>query len=170
MFSTYFYIFILVYQLFFSDNSGFYNQKIKEANALIFKKDYVKAYSIITDLNKTSLFENSNLSNCNILLSIKLDRELKHILKFSKLTSFQKAIILSRLEKNNSTLLFLKNEIILNSNDSLIRLYEIFSANKKGKFITSSLKKQNLLSNKNNDSDALILLDLMKKKEKYLIY
>jgi hypothetical protein len=170
LFSTYFYIFILVYQLFFSDNSGSYNQKIKEANALILKKDYVKAYSIITVLNKTSLFENSNLSNCNISLSIKLDRDLKQILKFSKLTSFQKAIVLSRLEKNKSTLLFLKNEIKLNSNDSLIRLYEIFSAQKKGDFITSSLKKQNVLPNKNNDSDALILLDLMKKKEKYLIY
>jgi putative transposase len=35
----------------------------------------------------------------------KLDRDLKQILKFSKLTSFQKAIVLSRLEKNKSILL-----------------------------------------------------------------
>jgi hypothetical protein len=160
----------LFYQLFFSDNSGFYNQKINEVNKLITLKEYKKAFIIITDIKKTTIFENSNLNNCSILLAIKLDSELKDALKLTNLTNFQKAIILTKLKRNTSTLSFLKSEITFKNNDSLIKLYEIFSSIKPDLLYSKkTLNRQNLLIT-NNETEALILLDLMKKKEKFLIY
>ena len=170
MFPSYFYIFILFYQLFFSDNSGLYNQKINEVNHLITSKEFNKAFIIITKIKKSTIFENTNLSNCSTLLAIKLDSELKEVLKYSKLTNFQRAIILSKLKKNNSALSFLKSEITFNNNDSLIKLYEIFSSIKPDNLASKkTLNGQNLFIT-NNETEALILLDLMKKKEKFLKY
>jgi hypothetical protein len=95
---------------------------------------------------------------------------LKDALKLTNLTNFQKAIILTKLKRNTSTLSFLKSEITFKNNDSLIKLYEIFSSIKPDLLYSKkTLNRQNLLIT-NNETEALILLDLMKKKEKFLIY
>lgn len=170
MFSTYFYIFILVYQLFISDNSGLYNNNIGKVNQLITNQEYKKAYLLISKLHQSAIFENSNLTNCKILLGIKLNLQLEEILTETELENYQKAIIWSKLKQNNRSLNILRREIILNSNDSIIKLYEIYSAKIKNKYATKGSISPIQNSKIDETADAMAILNLMKKKEKYLLY
>ncbi len=170
MFSTYFYIFILFYQLFISEKSGVYNNKIVRINELIANFHYQDAYSEILTIEKYSLFNNPKLDETKVLLGIKLNRGMKQHLINSNLDIYQKTIILSKLGLNKQSIHNLRREIILGSNDSLIKMFEIYSINKNYHQLRKRTKLNKSKSSKMGNSDALALLNLMKKKEKFLQY
>ena len=171
MFSTYFYIFILIFQLFISDNAGYYNQNIVKINQLIEQKDYQKAYFEIKRIEKYLIFNNHELNKVKILISLKLNIGIKELIKNKELDVYQWPIVLSKIGKTKEALVFLKRDIIENNNDSLIKLYEIYSQ-KRGIQKKQSSFNTTLVENKKtiDNVDALALLDLMKKKEKFLAY
>ncbi|MHA8049921.1 hypothetical protein V7S79_02275 [Aquirufa sp. ROCK-SH2] len=171
MFSTYFYISILIFQLFISDNAGYYNQNVSKINQLIDKKEFHKAYSEISRVEKSTIFNNHEINQLKILLSIKLNIETKELLKIHELKNFQLPIVLSKIGKTKEALVFLRKDIIKMNNDSLIKLFEVYALERsqtKNKIKSNSPVKQ--YDSSLDNTDALALLDLMKKKEKFLSY
>lgn len=171
MFSTYFYILLLVYQLFISDNAGYYNQNVARINSMIEQNDYKNAFIEINKMDNYIIFNNHQLNKLKVLLSIKLNLGMKDLLNDRGLDNYQFPIVLSKMGKKKEALLLLKKNIIQLSNDSLIKLYEIYSIN--NSFITNKIQANKSSTNFNkamDNAEALALLDLMKKKEKYLSY
>jgi len=178
MFSTLFYIFMLFYDGLYSRSSQEYNGQITQLNTLVANKKYKEALVSAKVIQHSSIFVNIEIEKLIAVL------ELKTHLKDEK--SFQLAIndnsiandiLYSHIEAQNGDskkgLADLHNSIIKNGNiDTLVRAYELYAIN----FPQNKLKKQSYSSQvisqsqKINTQEALSLLDLMRKKQKNLIY
>jgi hypothetical protein len=178
MFSTLFYIFILLFEGLFSRSSEDYNLKIAQLNQQITKHEYVNALRNAKQLKRSSIFINPAIENTIAVLELKI-HAINHVsnsISFNS-NSITNDILWSHFLalKGNSKegLKDLHQSIIENGNvDTLVKSYELYAFN----FPQNKLKKQQQStqmirrSQKINSQEALSLLDLMKKKQKNLIY
>lgn len=178
MFSTLFYLFILFYEGLFSRSSEEYNLQIVQLNQQIKSHKYEMAFQNAQKLKRSTLFINPAIENTIVVLELKL-HSTSHLRKSVSLksNSISNDILLSHfsaLRGNSATgLEDLHQSIIKNGNvDTLVKSYELYAFN----FPQNKLKKQQQStqmisqSQKINTQEALSLLDLMKKKQKNLIY
>jgi hypothetical protein len=178
MFSTLFYLFILFYDGFFSKSSEEYNAQIALLNQQISTKQYKKALQNAESIQHSSLFTNTEIEKLVALLELKTCSNSKHNTRvLIQTNSIENDILYSHFLAQNGDskngLAGLHQAIIQNGHsDTLVKAYELYAIN----FPQNKLKKQaqspQMISQtqKINTQEALSLLDLMKKKQKNLIY
>jgi hypothetical protein len=178
MFSTLFYIFILFYDGLYSVSSQEYNLQISQLNHQIASKEYSKALDKAHSIQQSSIFVNLEIEKIVAVLELKIhfrNKNANHIALSDN--SIANDILYSHLQAQNGGskqgLLDLKQSIIKNGNvDTLVKSYELYSFN----FPQNIVKKQSSSAQminkvqKINTQEALSLLNLMKKKQKNLIY
>jgi len=179
MFSTLFYLLILFYEGIFLKSSTDYNNKIIQLNTSISKHHYKKALNVAIQLKNSRIFNNPETESLIAILELK-NKEVFHSEKGqisftnkSIYNSILKSHCLAKYGKSSLGLKDLEETIIQNGNmDTLIRAYELYAFY----FPQNKLKKQaksaQMISQaqKINTQEALSLLNLMKKKQKNLIY
>jgi flagellar biosynthesis chaperone FliJ len=178
MFSTLFYLFLLFYDGLFAKSSEEYNAQITQLNKQIATHQYKKALHNAESIQKLSLFTNPEIEHLIAVLKLKTHQH----------TNQTKLILIKDQSINNDILYSyymalngnskegyadLHRSIIQNGNvDTLVKAFELYTIN----FPQNKLKKQSnsaqmiSQSQKINTQEALSLLDLMKKKQKNLIY
>jgi len=179
MFSTLFYLFILFYEGLYTKSTNEYNADIIYLNKQIARKDYKKALGSARSIMRSSLFNNSEVETIVATLELKIAEDKLNTNSALLLNgnSLERAILkshyLAKYGNSKEGLADLHQSIVENGNvDTLIKAYELYAFY----FPQNKLKKQaqssQMLSQtqKINTREALSLLDLMKKKQKNLIY
>jgi flagellar biosynthesis chaperone FliJ len=178
MFSTLFYIFILFYDGLYSRSSKEYNGQISQLNTLIAKHQYKEALVSAKVLQHSSIFVNIEIEKLIAVLELKThQKDEKSIHLALNDYSIANDILFSHIEAQNGDikkgLADLQFSIIKNGNlDTLVKAYELYTINfPQNKFRKRSSSTQVISqSQKINTQEALSLLDLMKKKQKNLLY
>jgi hypothetical protein len=164
MFSTWLYLFLLFFDGFFSKSAEEYNIQISHLNQQISQGHFI--------------FTNPEIEQVIAVLELKTNpRHYKTSQVILQNHTIENDILYSYfLAKKGNTkegLADLHRSIIKNGNvDTLVKAYELYAIN----FPQNKLKKQAnsaqmiSQSQKINTQEALSLLDLMKKKQKNLIY
>jgi len=179
MFSTLFYLLILFYEGIFLKSSTDYNGEIIQVNKSISNHYYKKALNEAIELKNSRIFNNPETESLIAILELKNKEVInseKGKMSFTN-NSIDNAILkshcLAKYGKSSVGLKDLEETIIQKGNmDTLIRAYELYAFY----FPQNKLKKQaksaQLISQtqKINTQEALSLLNLMKKKQKNLIY
>ena len=178
MFSTLFYIFMLFYDGLYSKSSKEYNGQISDLNTLLSKHQYKEALVTAKTIQHSSIFVNVEIEELIAVLELKThQKNSKSIQLALNDNSIANDILYSHIEAQNGEskkgLADLHSSIIKNGNvDTLVKAYELYALN----FPQNRLKKQANATQvinqtqKINTQEALSLLDLMKKKQKNLIY
>lgn len=178
MFSTLFYIFLLFYDGLFSKSSEEYNAQIVQLNKQLSTHHYNEALMNAKQIQKSSIFTNPEIEHIIAVLELRTHQNTKRANSiFIKDHSVNNDILYSYFMAMNGHLnegyADLHRSIIQNGNlDTLVKAYELYAIN----FPQNKLKKQSsstqMISQtqKINTQEALSLLDLMKKKQKNLIY
>ena len=179
MFSTLFYLFLLFYEGLFSKSTSDYNAEIIQLNSLIENRQYPKALVSAQSILHSRLFNNPEIEAIVATLELRNKEFTKQksnrvsISGNSVSDDILKSHYLAKYGESPSGLADLHQSIIQNGQlDTLIKAYELFAFF----FFLNSVKKQSnsaqMMSQtqKINTQEALSLLDLMKKKQKNLIY
>lgn len=167
MFVTLFHSILLVFQLLISDNSSSYNHKLIEINKYLQKRDYKQSFKLLRDIEKKTFFNNHQLDNLLLLLSIKTG-ERYFIRGNNKILT---SIKYFENGKKNISFSILQKEIAHKQSDTCIKWFEIL--NSKIKLTNNSTLELRTIQNnfkEFNKKDALDILNLMKNKEKYIQY
>jgi hypothetical protein len=177
MFSTLFYIFLLIYEGLYSSSSSDYNTKINEINLQIQSNHLAEALVNTEKLRNNSFFINLEVEKLRVLLHLKVNS----VNKYDKLVALSSDVpndilssyFLAKRGDAKKGLGDLRLSIIANGGvDTLVKTFELEASN----LPQSALKKQQnssqmiSLAQKINTQEALSLLELMKKKQKNLIY
>jgi hypothetical protein len=176
VFNTFFYIAILVYQSFYSVSNYTFNQRINEVNNLLVSGKYRKAKTILDDLQIHTIFNNKELNNRLSLINLKL-RLLpkdKQVNDFVNKNDLQEVINMSFLyihlaKSDQAQKLLMEAVIDFPSADSLVCVFEILKAQNFNKRTMQRYNKNNQVVHRWNETEALQLLDMMKKNEKLLL-
>lgn len=174
MFSTLFYVLILLYQNLFSVGNDLYNNKIAKINTYIKNEKYAKAFDALQEIERSDLFTRRDIQEIKTLLSIKLHRPLKFESEQEDLNhTLVNSFVFAQSNDKILALKELKAGInIFQDSDTLIKVFEIYSNQPINKGNASILKvNQNINNQRNvqiNTNEAVILLNLMRKKEKIL--
>jgi hypothetical protein len=178
MFTTLFYIFILFYDGLYSKSSQEYNSQISQLNTLINKQQFTEALKTAKSIQNSSLFINREVEELIAVLELKTHQKNEKSIQLAlNNLSISNDILFSHIEAQNGQskkgLDDLHSSIIKNGNvDTLVKAYELYALN----FPQNRLNKQSSSvqvisqTQKINTQEALSLLDLMKKKQKNLIY
>lgn len=179
MFSTLFYLFLLFYDGLLSRSTSEYNAEINSLNKQIAIKDYKNAIRIAHSIMRSRLFNNSEIEAVVATLELKVDEGKRAQIQQIQLpaNSIENDILKShyyaKFGNTQKGLADLHQSILNNGNvDTLIKAYELYAFY----FPQNKLKKQARSSQmisqtqKINTQEALSLLNLMKKKQKNLIY
>ncbi|MEY2794249.1 MAG: hypothetical protein RJA76_2241 [Bacteroidota bacterium] len=167
MFVTIFHSILLIIQLFISDSSSVYNQKLINIKfALRFKK-FDSAKKSLMELESKNIFNNYQIHNQIKLIDLKSNKGYfdNELVKNKVL----QALLLFENGKKNNSLEYLKSDISKFQSDTLVAWYEIIASRQK----ISNNSKISFASNETKQFDtneALDLLNLMKNKEKYIKY
>jgi hypothetical protein len=178
MFPTLFYIFILFYDGLYSRSSQEYNGQVSQINTLITKQKFKEALVSAKTLQHSSIFVNVEIEKLIAVLELKTQKKDEKAIHLELNDySINNDILFSHIEAQNGDskkgLADLQFSIIKNGNvDTLVKAYELYAIN----FPQNKFKKQSSStkvisqSQKINTQEALSLLDLMKKKQKNLIF
>lgn len=178
MFSTLFYIFLLFYDGLFSKSSEEYNAQIGQLNRQLSSHQFNQALIQAKKIQKLSIFTNPEIEHIIAVLELKTHHYSNQTKSnYLKDHSVNNDILYSYFMAMNGHLkegyTDLHRSIIQNGNiDTLVKAYELYAIN----FPQNKLKKQSTSAQmisqtqKINTQEALSLLDLMKKKQKNLIY
>ncbi len=159
-------IILLILNLFNGINSKEYANYIKEFNKNIQSGRYLEAKLILEDIDNQSIFDNPELDLRYNLIQLKLkDTVYKNL---SNQDSYLKALVFIHKRDFDKTLKNLKLAIRLNPKDSTLK--KIYETVLNEEIIFAEYT--NLTNSKKNYSqkEALAILDLMKRKEKYIQY
>lgn len=178
MFPTLFYIFVLFYEGLFSSSSEKYNVQIEQINKQILAKNYVQALNNARLIKRSTVFVNPEIEKLIAILDLKKQSKAKEQLAISlNSNTMENDILLSHFSarEGNSTkgLADLHRSIILNGNvDTLVKSYELYAFYFPQNKLKNQARSNQMISQtqKINTQEALSLLDLMKKKQKNLIY
>jgi len=177
LFSTLIYSLFLFYQLIFLGGSVQYNTSVQEINQLIERGFYKESYLKIKKIRNETIFDNPQMSKLAYVLSLKLPANSIHFdVSREKLSYAEKGILSARENHVRQTNQYMKAGILLNStDDSLVKLFEIYahlnrSTIRKNISLHPSNSVSKQLNSKLAHNDAILVLDLMKKKEKLLNY
>lgn len=154
-----------------------YNARIQEINQLIDRGSYKESYLKLQKIRNETIFANPQLSELAYVLSLKLPaNSISFDIQKERLSYAEKGILSARSHDLKQTNQYIKAGILLNtSDDSLVKLYEIYAhLNQKTYHSGNSIKAENIISSATSaklaHNDAILVLDLMKKKEKLLNY
>ncbi len=171
MFTTYYYIFILLLQSFYAESNYEYNAQIQRVNRYLDQRDYSKALQVVIAMERKSIFTNNDLSRVKRYLAIKVDRK-KFDLNYSPKTHGDyvlKTLTLYQNKDFEEALDYSKNSIKdVSVSDSLIRIYELVAFKSPKIFRDKKQSNQNQSPLNIRFNEAMNLLDLMKRKEKTL--
>jgi hypothetical protein len=178
MFPTLFYIFVLFYEGLFSVSSEKYNAQINQVNQQIIAKNYSQALKSAQLIKQSSIFINPDIERLIAILDLKNRKATKKRLNIMlNSTSLEGDILSSHFLAKEGDLrggiLDLKNSIIKNGNiDTLVKSYELYAFYFPQNKLKNQAKSTQMISQtqKINTQEALSLLDLMKKKQKNLIF
>ena len=177
MFSTLVYSFFLFYQLIFLGGSVQYNASVKEINQLIDRGFYIESYNKLSKIRNETIFDNPQLAELAYVLSLKLPlNTFQFDSQKEKLTHSEKGIYLARRNRLEEANNFLRAGILSqNTDDSLVKLFEIYAYLNRNRILkrnpsTTNRYISSQLNSKLDHNDAILVLDLMKKKEKLLNY
>jgi len=177
LFSTLIYSLFLFYQLIFLGGSVQYNTSVQEINQLIERGFYKESYLKIKKIRNETIFDNPQMSKLAYVLSLKLPANSIHFdVSRENLSYAEKGILSARENQVRQTNQYMKAGILLNStDDSLVKLFEIYahlnrSTIRKNISLHPSNSVSKQLNSKLAHNDAILVLDLMKKKEKLLNY
>lgn len=179
MFSTLFYLFLLFFEGLISKSTSDYNVEVAQFNVLIEQRQYTKALVSAQSILRSRLFNNPEIEAIVATLELR-DKE------FTKQKNYRLSIsgnsidndilkshYLAKHDESPAGLADLHKSIIQNGQvDTLIKAYELYAYY----FPQNTLKKQSNSAQmmrqeqRINTQEALSLLDLMKKKQKNLIY
>ncbi len=172
MFSTYFYIIILVFQSLYAESNYSYNQKINAINSLTATNKYKAAYTNITKLEQRSIFTNNDLARMKRNLGLKIGSESNDLTKGPRTLNeyIIKSLALYHQKNFTNSLAFCKEIIVTEPivADSMIKIFEILAYQVPKEKNISFLKSQISSNNNIRLNEAMNLLDLMKRKEKTL--
>jgi len=179
MFSTLFYLFLLFYEGLFSKSTSEYNAEIVQLNEHIEKRQYPKALISAKSILHSRLFNNPEIEAIVATLEL-TDKE------FSKQKSDRVSIsgnsinndilkshYLARYGESSNGLADLHQSIVQNGQvDTLIKAYELYAFHFPQNRVKKKSNSAQMMNQtqKINTQEALSLLDLMKKKQKNLIY
>jgi hypothetical protein len=178
MFSTLFYIFMLFYDGLFAKSSEEYNAQILQLNKQITLHQYAKALTNAQSIQRSSIFTNPEIEHLIAVLELKTHQNTEHspsilIKDHGVNNDILYSYFMAMKGDTKSGYTDLHRSIIENGNvDTLVKAFELYAIN----FPQNKLKKQassaQMISQtqKINTQEALSLLDLMKKKQKNLIY
>lgn len=144
-----------------------YNMAINQFNLLVKENKLTQAKSLLEKINKKSIFTNSEIDRRFNLIQIKL-RESYFIHSSNQEAYIQSLIYLNQNKKTaclNSLREAIKNHP---SDDNLKALYEYLIT--ENNIFADYLSENNANQKKYSQKEALAILDLMKKKEKYIKY
>ncbi len=172
MFSSLFYILILIFQSFYAESNYSYNQQIQQINDLVSHRDFRNAYQLITKLEEKSVFTNNDLTRMrrNLALKVRMRRADNYDNPRTLNDYVINSLSLFKNKDYNASMAFCKS-IIVNqpvASDSLIKLFEILSVHAPLKNQMNPLLKQQTSFKNMRLNEAMNLLDLMKRKEKTL--
>jgi hypothetical protein len=171
VFTTYYYIFILLLQSFYAESNFEYNAQIQQVNKYVDQQNYSKALQVINTMESKSIFTNNDLSRMKRYLAIKVDRNFfdlnyspktvgDYVLK--TLTLYQNKDFAAALAYSKMSI---KNTYV---SDSLTRIYELVAVKSPQIFRENKSLHQNQSPINIRFNEAMNLLDLMKRKEKTL--
>lgn len=179
MFSTLFYLFLLFYEGLFSKSTSDYNAEIIQLNSLIEKRQYTKALVSAQSILHSRLFNNPEIEVIVATLQLR-DKEFTKqksnrvsVSGNSVSDDILKSHYLAKYGESQSGLADLHQSIIQNGQlDTLIKAYELFAFYYPQNSVKMESNSAQMMSQtqKINTQEALSLLDLMKKKQKNLIY
>lgn len=170
VFSTWFYIVVLIFQSRYAESNSLYNRQIQVINKLVYQKKYPEAYLATEILGVKSIFTNNDL--------MRLERNLRLQIHSKKIdTLFKprtvgdvvvKSLALYHNKRYDSALDLIKVNTVGGNvnNDSLIKFYEIIASNKPQRLTTKRSFNKMINMKQLRINEALYLLDLMKRKEK----
>lgn len=171
MFTTFYYIFILLLQSFYAESNYEYNAQIQRVNRHVDQREYSKALQVVVAMERKSIFTNNDLSRVKRYLAIKVDRK-KFDLSYSPKTIGDHVLKTLTLYQNRDfegALVYSKNSINhVAVSDSLIRIYELIAFKSPKIFHEKKLSYQNQTPVNIRFNEAMNLLNLMKRKEKTL--
>ena len=178
MFSSLVYSIFLFYQLIFLGGSVQYNASVQEINQLIDRGLYKESFIILSKIRNETIFDNPQLSELAYVLSLKLPvNTFRYDIQKEKLTYSEKGIYLARRNKLEEANHFLRAGILSTStDDSLVKLFEIYAHFNRNRVYkrrnpsTTNMYISRQVNTKLDHNDAILVLDLMKKKEKLLNY
>ena len=177
MFSTLVYSLFLFYQLIFLGGSVQYNASIQKINQLIDRGLYIESFTKLSKIRNETIFDNPQLAELAYVLSLKLPvNTFRYDIQKEKLTNREKGIYLARINKIEEANHFLRAGILSTStDDSLVKLFEIYAHFNRNLIYKRNPSRTNItiasqLNSKLDHNDAILVLDLMKKKEKLLNY
>jgi hypothetical protein len=154
-----------------------YNTSVQEINQLIERGFYKESYLKIKKIRNETIFDNPQMSKLAYVLSLKLPANSIHFdVSRENLSYAEKGILSARENQVRQTNQYMKAGILLNStDDSLVKLFEIYahlnrSTIRKNISLHPSNSVSKQLNSKLAHNDAILVLDLMKKKEKLLNY
>jgi hypothetical protein len=171
VFATYFYIFILVFQLYFAESNFDYNKDVEIVNTFILNQNNNQAFGLVRNMEKRGLFTNNDLVRIDRYLSLKMGANPLDSIYSPRTTGDYAIKSLAFFQKHNySNAVDISMESVqLNSgSDSLIKLYEILVARTPRFKRELTLNKQVTFTKNIRLNEAMNLLDLMKRKEKTL--
>ncbi|MFD3407760.1 hypothetical protein SKC37_03760 [Aquirufa sp. HETE-83D] len=179
MFSTLFYLLLLFYDGLFSKSTSEYNAEISSLNKQMAAKDYQKALGSAHSIMRSRLFNNNEIEAVVATLELKVAADKRTQAKQIQLTAnslendILKSHYIAKYGNSKKGLADLHQSILNNGSvDTLVKAYELYAFY----FPQNKLKKQarstQMISQtqKINTQEALSLLNLMKKKQKNLIY
>jgi hypothetical protein len=172
VFSSLFYILILIFQSFYAESNFSYNQQIRQINDLVSHRDFRNAYQQITKLEEKSVFTNNDLTRMRRNLALKVRvRSADNYDNPRTLNDFViNSLSIYKNKNYNASMAFCKSIIVDQPvvSDSLIKLFEILAFHAPLKNKTKPQIKQQTSFKNMRLNEAMNLLDLMKRKEKTL--
>jgi hypothetical protein len=128
LFPTLFYIFILLYQNLYSGLGFSFNAEVDRINLFIKAKDYLTAIALVNNLEKKNIFFNENLARTKILLTIKQPTSILNVkLKTPDDYVFKSIILGQNNQQENSVKTLRKGLKLYPEQDTLTKLFELFS-------------------------------------------
>jgi len=173
LFSTIFYILILLYQNLYAGLGYNFNLEIAKVNLLISSKDYNQAIFQVKLLENKYVFRNESLYKTKVFLSIKKPTSFEYANLKSSEDYIIKSLILGQTDQHESSKFMLKEGLKLYpEKDTLIKLYELFSFISKNKEKRSSIltDEKGIVNSAFNTKDSQWMLDLLRKNEKLISY
>ena len=171
MFTTYYYIIILLFQSFLAESNFEYNQQIKIVNSEINNGNYSLALTLVKQLEKKSIFTNNELIRMDRNLSLKIHKPF-NITDYSPRSMSDYVIKTLSYYQNKdfyTSIEFTKSSLQSSfASDSLIKIYELVAEKSPMHIQKKELTKQQVSTYKIQLNEAMNLLDLMKRREKTL--
>jgi hypothetical protein len=172
VFSTYFYIIILLFQSIYAESNFRYNQEIRTINTYVSESDYITAFASLKKLEQRSIFTNNDLVRMKRNVALKIHAESFDLnVRPRSLNEFIiSSLDLYQRKKYAKSLAFCR-QIIVNEpivSDSMIKVFEVLAYQVPNGNNLNELTSQISTIKNIRLNEAMNLLDLMKRKEKTL--